>query len=86
VKELNKLRPFWKENLLIEDWKKHPQGATAIRMFVDEGINSIGKTNEAGRKMFLITAIILEQRLHFIDSHNERLKTLKEIHAASPSA
>jgi hypothetical protein len=80
VKELNKLLPFWKENLLIEDWKKNPNREMVTRMFIDEGIDSIGKTNEAGRKMFLITAVIMEQKLHFIDSHNERLKTLKEIH------
>jgi DNA-binding MltR family transcriptional regulator len=85
VKELNKLRPFWKEVMPIENWMKHPKADMAIRMFVDEGINSIGKTNEAGRTMFLYTVIIIEQRFCFTDSQNERLKTLKEIHTTCTS-
>jgi DNA-binding MltR family transcriptional regulator len=84
VKELNKLRPLWKEMMPIENWKKHPKGDIAIRKYVDEGINKIGRTNEAGRTMFFYTVIMMELRFHFIDTHNERVKTLKEIHNTPP--
>lgn len=77
VKELNKLQPFWRETLLIDEWKAHPNGNVAIRMFVDEGINKIGKTNLAGRQMFSVTVIIFEQTFCLIDSHNERVKCLQ---------
>ena len=89
VKELNKLQPFWKEVMPLDKWNEfktdpNPNVVKIYRMFFDEGINCIGKTNQAGRNMFLYTVIIMEQRFRFIDSHNERLKTLKEIHTGSP--
>jgi len=85
VKELNKLRPFWKEALPLDKWnefKKHPNPNVVeiFRMVFDEGIYKIGKTNLAGRQMFKCTIMIIDQRFCFIDSHNERLKSLKEIH------
>jgi hypothetical protein len=89
VKELNKLRPFWKEAMPLDKWNEfkthsNPNIVGIYRMFFDEGINSIGKTNQAGRDMFLYTVITLTQSLHFLDCHNERIKTLKETHAGSP--
>lgn len=85
VKELNKLRPFWNDVMPIANWKNDPNASPALRLFVDEGINSIGKTNQAGRNMFLYTVIIMQQNFRFIDSQNERLKTLKEIRTGACS-
>jgi hypothetical protein len=85
VKELNRLQPFWKEVMPIEDWKKNPNASRVLSMYVDEGMNSIGKTNRAGRNMFLYTVVIMQERFRFVDSQNERIKTLKESHSETHS-
>ena len=79
------MQPFWKAALPLDKWNKfktdpNPNIANIYRMYFDEGIYSIGKTNQAGRNMFLYTVIAIQQNFRFIDSKNERLKTLKEIH------
>jgi len=80
VKELNKLRPFWEETIPVNEWKAQPNGIVAIHNYIDEGIDKIGKTNQAGQQMFIYTVLMFEESFRFIDSHNERLKCFKIIH------
>jgi hypothetical protein len=77
VKEFDKLRPYWKKTMPVEEWKKKPQAGFVVKSYVDEGINLIGKSTEAGRKMFTYTIITFEVHLCRINELNERLRTLK---------
>jgi hypothetical protein len=77
TKEFEKLRPYWKKIMPVDEWKKDPKAVSIVQLYVDEGVNQIGKTNKAGRKMFAYSVITYNVHLSNIDSLNERVKTLK---------
>lgn len=80
VKELNKLTLLVKQTTLAE-WENdpNPNVRDIHRRIIGDGVNKIGKTNQAGRTVFSWSRVMLEAHFWHIDAHNERVKTFKRI-------
>lgn len=80
VKELNKLRGLL-ESSCPKEWKDDPNpGVQSLyQRVVLEGLQKIGKTNQAGRIVLSWSRVLFEALFWQVDLKNERVKTLQRI-------
>lgn len=81
VKELAKLKCLIEENTNVRKWKNDAQPGVQrlYREVVEDGINKIGKTNQAGRTILSWSRVLFEVLFWQIDAKNERVKTLQRL-------